>query len=140
MARVLYVDDEDAIRRAVELWLVRRGHAVETAADVPTARSLLQAGPFDAVFIDLWIGEESGLELYRWILDVDPATGAHVAFVTGDPFDRALASLDPVRPVLTKPFELRDLEAQALAWSTGDEPPGGQAQHRRGDKDADVRT
>lgn len=114
MARVLYVDDESAIRRAVAGWLGRRGHDVETAADLTTARSHLEAAGFDVVFIDLWIGEESGLELYKWLRDVDPATAARVAFVTGDPFDHSLADLGTPQPVFTKPFELRKLEEHAL--------------------------
>ena len=141
MARILYVDDEDAIRRAVELWLTRRGHTVQTAADVSSAQSRLQGGRFDAVFIDLWLGKESGLELYDWIRTVDPATGAHVAFVTGDPFDRSLARLDRVRPVFTKPFELGELEAQAISWSVGAEvSPGSLRPLRPGPGDADVRS
>lgn len=142
MARVLYVDDEDAIRRAVELWLGRRGHDVQTAADVTMARSHLDAGHFDAVFIDLWIGRESGLELYHWLREVDPDTGGRVAFVTGDPFDETLARLDSGQPVFTKPFELRQLEAQAIAWGAArDEVPHQASPHTRtGRDDADVRS
>ena len=135
MARVLYVDDEDAIRRAVELWLGRRGHDVQTAADVATARTRLEAGRFDAVFVDLWIGQESGLELYQWLREVDPDTARRVAFVTGDPFDRSLANVGTLQPVFTKPFELRQLEAQAIAWGgRGDAVPGQTSAHGDGGK------
>lgn len=116
MATVLYVDDQDAIRRAVKLWLSRKGHVVHLADCPEAARALVLAERLDGIFIDLWLGSESGLELYEWIDTLDPGLATRVAFVTGDLFDEALASVRLKRPVLAKPFELRDLEALADRW------------------------
>lgn len=117
MATLLYVDDEEAIGRAVRLWLTRKGHVVHLARDAASAREIVQSAPLDGVFLDLWLGADSGLELYRWIDALDPALGERVAFVTGDLFDRQVELELGSRRVLTKPFELRDLEALAQAWS-----------------------
>lgn len=116
MATVLYVDDQEAIRRAVKLWLSRKGHVVHLAGTADAARALILAERLDGIFIDLWLGEDSGLELYRWIDTLDSELAQRVAFVTGDLFDEALETVRPHRPVLAKPFELRDLEALAEGW------------------------
>jgi DNA-binding NtrC family response regulator len=120
VATVLYVDDEDAIRRALKSWLVRRGHTVLTAGSGAEARTLLDEMPIDGVFIDIWLGEESGFDLFEWIDMHYPRVAEHAVFVTGDiirdpEVERSLKALE--RPVLTKPFELGDLERIVVAWS-----------------------
>ena len=119
MATVLYVDDEDAIRRAVMTWLTRKGHVVHTASNVAAARELLATEPIDGAFIDLWLGHESGLELQDWIDEHRPEFACNVVFVTGDPITgesvcRALGALG--RPVLGKPFDLDELALWAERW------------------------
>jgi DNA-binding NtrC family response regulator len=126
MATVLYVDDEDAIRRAVVTWLTRKGHVVHAASSVAAARELLETHPIDGAFIDLWLGGESGLELQDWIDEHRPAFASNVVFVTGDPVAgesavRVLGALG--RPVLGKPFDLQELETWAERW--GNTPPAG---------------
>ena len=119
MATVLYVDDEDAIRRVVVTWLTRRGHTVHAVATVADARDLLQTLPIDGAFVDLWLGAESGLELQDWIDEHQPHLSENVVFVTGDSGfgdseNPALAKLG--RPVLAKPFELVELDAFVQRW------------------------
>src|SRR3954464_3295672 len=84
MATVLYVDDEAGIRRAVVAWLTRRGHTVHAAATIGDARHLLESQCIDGAFVDLWLGEESGLELQDWIDEHQPDLSTKIVFVTGD--------------------------------------------------------
>jgi DNA-binding NtrC family response regulator len=119
MATVLYVDDEDAIRRAVATWLTRKGHVVFAAANVASARELLTTQAIDGAFIDLWLGTESGLELQDWIDEHRPDFASRIVFVTGDVLasdstERAVHALG--RPVLQKPFDLGELAAWAERW------------------------
>ena len=119
MATVLYVDDEEAIRRAVGTWLSRRGHVVHEAADVTSARLLLESQNVDGAFVDLWLGDESGLELQDWIDEHRPALSPNVVFVTGDlaageATNRALGALG--KPVLAKPFDLKQLDEFVQRW------------------------
>ena len=121
MATVLYVDDEDAIRRALRSWLMRRGHTVYTAGSGEEARAILTAQHVDGVFIDIWLGDESGFDLFEWIDMNRPAVAANAVFVTGDiirdpDVENALNALE--RPVLTKPFELTELERIVSGWTT----------------------
>jgi DNA-binding NtrC family response regulator len=122
MATVLYVDDEDAIRRAVFAWLTRRGHTVHTAGTLAEARDLLASQAVDGAFIDLWLGEESGLELQDWIEDNCPELSPKIVFVTGDPGAREIVRCSMGKlghPVLTKPFELQQLDTFVHLWMDG---------------------
>ena len=122
MATVLYVDDEEAIRRALTSWLTRRGHTVLTAGSSQEALSILTSrDDIDAMFIDIWLGHESGFDLFEWVDMNRPKLVERTAFVTGaivrdSDVDRSLAAF--ARPVLTKPFELTELEHMIVAWSS----------------------
>jgi len=124
MATLLYVDDEDALRRAFRSLLTRRGYTVLTASSSDEARAILtsrsSADRIDAVLIDIWLAGESGFDLFEWIDMNYPDVAGRAAFVTGaivrDPeVDHALAALE--RPVLTKPFELGELERLVERWN-----------------------
>ena len=120
MATVLYVDDEDAIRRAVSTWLTRRGHTVHTAGTLADARDLLSSQAIDGAFIDVWLGDESGLELQDWIEEHHPELSERIVFVTGDPGASEVAQLSLRKlghPVLAKPFELQQLDAFVQLWT-----------------------
>lgn len=119
MATVLYVDDEDSIRRALRSWLVRRGHVVFTAGSADEARAILESQTVDGVFIDIWLGQESGFDLFEWIDMNQPHVAENAVFVTGDiirdrDVERSLTALE--RPVLTKPFDLGELEHVVQGW------------------------
>jgi DNA-binding NtrC family response regulator len=119
MATVLYVDDEEAIRRAVVTWLTRRGHTVFAAPTIAVARELLASEPIEGVFIDLWLGEESGLELQAWIDENRPELSMNIVFVTGDIAADGSATDRPGtlgRPVLGKPFDLKQLDEWVTKW------------------------
>jgi DNA-binding NtrC family response regulator len=117
MPSLLYVDDEETISQAVARWFERRGYEVYLARCVSDAkRVLLQHSP-DVIFIDVWLGSESGFELMSWIEDVRGQLADRVTFVTGE-LAESVAREQRVwytlgRPVLQKPFELPQLEAHA---------------------------
>ena len=119
MPSLLYVDDEVTIGRAVARWFERRGHVVNIARSVDEAKRVLLEQEPDVIFIDVWLGTESGFELMSWIEDVRSHLADRVTFVTGELADSADAQ-HPVwqtlgRPVLQKPFDLAQLEARAYA-------------------------
>ena len=120
LAAILYVDDEEAIRRALRAWLTRRGHVVYTAGTSEEARDILAAHEVDGAFIDIRLGDESGFDLFKWIDMHKPKVAERVVFVTGDivredDVEKALTALQ--RPVLAKPFELGELERIVTGWS-----------------------
>jgi DNA-binding response OmpR family regulator len=118
---VLYVDDEAPIRRALTAWLSRHGYSVFAAGSRAEAIGVLDAHDVDALFIDIWLGTESGFDLFEWVDMHRPRLAEHTAFVTGaivvEPeVERVLNAF--ARPVLIKPFELTELEQMITAWST----------------------
>jgi DNA-binding response OmpR family regulator len=125
MPSLLYVDDEVTIGRAVARWFERRGHVVHVARSVEEAKRVLMAHDPDAIFVDVWLGTESGFELMGWIEDVRSHLADRVTFVTGELADaheganRIWQTLG--RPVLQKPFDLAQLEAHA--YGSGEAAP-----------------
>jgi DNA-binding NtrC family response regulator len=113
MATLLYVDDESLIGKAVARWFARRGHTVHLAVSIATAQQAIMEHAPDALFIDVWLGSESGFELMSWIEDTRPELADRVTFVTGELADasrngKVWRTLG--RPVLQKPFDFADLE------------------------------
>jgi DNA-binding NtrC family response regulator len=122
MATVLFVDDEEALRRAVRAALGRRGHIVHTARSIARAIRCFELYEIDGVFVDVWLGDESGFDLLSWLQNHRPRVTNHVVFVTGDVSfsaadNRKLRGLGLV--VLGKPFAIEDLDALALSWTVG---------------------
>src|SRR4051812_6960731 len=91
MTVVLYVDDEEMIGRAVARWFGLRGHTVHLASSIAAARRVLEQHAPDALFIDVWLGSESGFELMSWIEDARPELVGRVTFVTGELADSSRA-------------------------------------------------
>ena len=90
-----------------------------TAASLDEAKTVLETSRVDGAFIDIWLGSESGFELFKWLEKHQPTVAANVVFVTGDVIpDRPVQqTLDTyARPVLVKPFELSELESIVRGW------------------------
>ena len=63
--RLLVVDDDPEICKALGRLLSKEGFTVQTADSAEAALSLLRAAPFDVVLTDLVMGRTGGLELLR---------------------------------------------------------------------------
>jgi DNA-binding NtrC family response regulator len=122
MPSILYVDDETPLRRAVQAWLGHRGVHVVPARSVESAIDALAAERVDGAFIDLWLVDGSGFELYAHIGEHYPALAPNVVFITGDivPAETTTAQLAMFgRPVLFKPFDLSELDRFVALWRGG---------------------
>ena len=116
---VLYVDDEPPLRKAVRAWLGQQGVDVETARSIAEATEVLGRRRFDGAFIDIWLSDGSGFDVYDWIVRHDPRLAQRVVFITGDilPSADTQRRLDTAgRPVLTKPFDLAALDRYVAEW------------------------
>jgi signal transduction histidine kinase len=101
--RVLLVEDEEALRELFRRWLADAGHAVEVAADVTQARSLLAAGGFDVVVSDVTLPDGSGTE----VAALARSAGRATVLISGRSLDPEL--LPDGATVLAKPFGRDDL-------------------------------
>ena len=61
--RILLIDDEQNILRTFRYCLEDAGHRVATATDAEQAEQVVQRDVFDLCFLDLRLGETSGLDL-----------------------------------------------------------------------------
>ena len=118
--RLLVVDDEPPIRRALAGFFGRRGWAVDEAADGRAAFArLLDAeavgAPYDLVLSDVRMPDVSGVALHDWVARTRPALLARLVFATGDDLSpEAAAFVRRTRcRVLEKPFDARALEGLA---------------------------
>lgn len=119
---VLYVDDEAPLRKAAQAWLGQQGVEVHTARSIAEATEALGRRRFDGAFIDIWLSDGSGFEVYDWIVGHDPHLAQRVVFITGDilPSADTQRRLDTAsRPVLSKPFDLAALDRYVATWGAG---------------------
>jgi NtrC-family two-component system response regulator AlgB len=68
----LVVDDDPAIRQSMRLCLEAAGGRVQHAATAAGCLDALERSRFDVVFLDLWLGSESGLAVLPEILRRQP--------------------------------------------------------------------
>jgi two-component system, OmpR family, response regulator MprA len=113
--RILVVDDEPAVRVALERALKLEHYDVEMAADGKEALDLLATRHVDALVLDIGMPEVDGLEVCRRLR----AAGDHtpVLMLTArDAVDDRVEGLDAgADDYLVKPFALRELQARVRA-------------------------
>jgi len=108
--RILIVDDEVQILKALERYLVNRGFQVTASSHFEEALSSCEKNPFDAAIIDLKIADKNGIDLLARIKKTQP--DAVCIMVTGfGTIDSAVESIKRgAFHYLTKPFHLEDLD------------------------------
>ena len=78
--RVLIIDDEKNIRATLSLCLEHMGCAVTAVSTPEAALASLRQQPYDLAFLDLRLGESSGLDLIPKLLTID--AGLQVIVIT----------------------------------------------------------
>ncbi|RMH63816.1 MAG: hybrid sensor histidine kinase/response regulator [Bacteroidetes bacterium] len=106
-ARILVVDDEDAVRTVLDRLLTLRGHTIRQAASGPEALRLARSEPFDIVFTDQAMPDMSGRQFAHALRQQYPHLP--IVLLTGDT-DQGTVD-DDIDAVLSKPFKVDDLEA-----------------------------
>lgn len=109
--RILLIDDEESIARALARLLRRDGHTVDLAAHGRQGLALLQAHDYEVIFCDLRMPEVDGPGVYRELERTQPHLCKRVVFLTGDALDPQLAAFleQAARPRLMKPFRIADI-------------------------------
>ncbi|CAN5260924.1 hypothetical protein BH24GEM2_BH24GEM2_08540 [soil metagenome] len=125
--RLLFLEDDDAVREAMMRLLERMGSEVVSlpllwSDEDDLISGLLRARP-DVVLLDLRLGAHSGLEIWKVLQSHLPALARRVVFVSG------LAPGHPEwetashteQPVLAKPLDLREI-ARTVEQVMGSSP------------------
>ena len=108
MTRVLVVDDEPAIREAVEYALRNEGFEVEATGDGETGLRAALAEPFDVVVLDLMLPGMSGMEVCRRLRG-ESAVPVIMLTAKGAELDRVLGLEVGADDYVTKPFSMAEL-------------------------------
>jgi two-component system response regulator MprA len=113
--RVLVVDDEPAVREALERILRLGGFQVELAGDGREAVRRQAAAPADAVLLDVMMPGLDGLEVCRRLRDVGDRTPVLMLTARDDVGDRVAGLEAGADDYLPKPFALDELLARLRA-------------------------
>jgi two-component system, OmpR family, response regulator len=113
--RILVIDDEPEMLRAVARGLADDGHDIATAADGIEALKVHGDGGFDAAIVDVMLPGMSGFELTKHLKERQP--GLMVILLTArDAVDDRVRGLDSgADDYMTKPFHLAELTARIRA-------------------------
>ena len=108
--RILVVDDEEKLRRVIELHLLSAGFDVDKARSAEEALKLVEAhsGQIDLLLTDAIMPGKSGLELANMMVAKQP--GLPVIVMSGYTEENlSISGLTEPPAMLQKPFTPRDL-------------------------------
>lgn len=108
--RVLVVDDEPSICKALTLALTRAGYDVEFALSGESALAIIRSQHVDVLLIDLRIPDQRGDVVYELAAAFQPHLKTQTLFMTGDITDKGHHLISSCKcNFLRKPFDLSDM-------------------------------
>ncbi len=107
--KILIVDDELLLRKALEGILSSQGYEVKSCETAKKALSLLTEVFFDIVLVDLKLPDMHGLELLREIKRLSPETGVIIITAYAEVKSAVQAIKDGAFDYLSKPFQEEEL-------------------------------
>jgi two-component system response regulator HydG len=81
--KILVVDDEESIRFTFSAFLTDAGYTVDTAENLEEALARVAASPYAAIFLDILLGRDSGMQVLQVCREKQPSTP--IIMVTGAP-------------------------------------------------------
>ena len=117
MSRILFADDDAAMREMVIDVLENAGHQVRGVADGDAALAEVRADPPDIIVLDYRMGRPDGLEVCRQIKGDARLEHLPVLILTAEVHvdDRILGFAAGANDYLAKPFDARELLARVNA-------------------------
>jgi len=113
--KVLVVEDDPAIREALQEALEADGHAVVVAPDGGQAVKLFTLGGFDLVLLDLMLPVLNGYDVCRKIREQDKRVPVIMLTAKGEEIDKVLGLELGADDYVTKPFGVREILARVHA-------------------------
>ncbi len=106
MAHILVTDDEAGLRKTLSSILEDEGYRVSGAGTREEARAVLSADPPDLVLLDVWLGEEDGLDFLEEI-EKEPDAPAVVVMSGHGTIETAVRALKAgAFDYIEKPFSM----------------------------------
>lgn len=113
--RVLLVEDDQMIGKALRLSLKEAAYAVDWVSDGQTAINAIETQAYDLILLDLGLPIKDGIDVLRWIREqINPVS---LLIVTArDSVDDRICGLDlGADDYIVKPFEMSELLARMRA-------------------------
>lgn len=113
--KLLIVEDEATLRKALQKGFVKLGYAVDTASDGEAALEQYYGATYDAIILDLNLPKIDGLSVLREIRR-DSQNAKVLILSARNEIDDRIDGLDlGANDYLGKPFAFRELEARVRA-------------------------
>jgi DNA-binding response OmpR family regulator len=113
--RLLVVDDERRLARALQAGLTREGYVVDLAHDGGSGLDAALGGDYDVILLDLMLPVMSGYEVVRRLRAADVWTPVLMLTAKDGEYDEADALDEGADDYLTKPFSVVVLVARIRA-------------------------
>lgn len=113
--KILLIEDEPELRRAMRSYLQDEGFAVESAGDFPSAMERVELHSYDAVLVDITLPKGSGIDVVRELHRHHPSTGIIIVSAKGAPDERVQGLDMGADDYLAKPFHMPELVARLRA-------------------------
>jgi two-component system, OmpR family, alkaline phosphatase synthesis response regulator PhoP len=115
MGRILVVEDDPSVQKALKRLFETEGYTVEIQANGQSALESFQAAPPAVIILDLRLPKLSGSELCKEVKAQAPALPIVVLSATSDVSDKVLLLELGADDYVTKPFSPRELLARVRA-------------------------
>jgi DNA-binding NtrC family response regulator len=116
LVRMLIVDDEPSICKALGMAFTHAGYEVLTARSGEAAFATIDTQRIDVLLIDLRIPDMRGDVIFEYAAGVQPKLRDHTLFMTGDISDQAFELIAACRcNYIRKPFDLNDMFSAVAA-------------------------
>ncbi|WP_438318365.1 response regulator transcription factor [Sporosarcina sp. FA9] len=112
---LLVVDDEDRIRRLLNMYLTREGYDVEEAEDGAEALEKALANNYDCILLDQMMPEKDGLEVLLELREQKNMTPVIMLTAKGEESDRITGLESGADDYIVKPFSPREVVLRVKA-------------------------
>jgi two-component system, OmpR family, alkaline phosphatase synthesis response regulator PhoP len=115
MEKILVIDDDRSIRKALVRLFESEGYSIEVAADGEAGLAAYRAAPPALVVLDLKLPQISGRDVCREIKKTSPSPPVIILSAASDELDKVLLLELGADDYVTKPFSPRELLARVRA-------------------------
>jgi len=113
--KILLIEDEPELRKAIKLYLHQEGYLVESALDFIQASEKVLNYHYDCILVDITLPKGSGLEIVRQLKNQQSKAGI-IIISAKNSLDDKIAGLDlGADDYLPKPFDFAELNSRIKA-------------------------
>jgi len=112
MEKILIVEDDPKVQRALQRLFAPEGFQVETAGDGPSAIGLFRGAPASAVVLDLRLPGMPGRDVCRELRQLSPIVPIIILSAVSEVMDKVLLLELGADDYVTKPFSPKELLAR----------------------------